>query len=104
MPSPSVDRTATLTLLAAGLLATVAVALIGLNWAGLMGDAYPWAPPALFGVQLAIWLAAVMLCGWRLVQGHRAAWIALIAATVASLTFGVSGFLLIANLPCPSFC
>ncbi|WP_137767872.1 hypothetical protein [Curtobacterium sp. SGAir0471] len=94
----------TIAALAVGLAATVGVVWFALSWSVLVGDALGWARWMLVLVQGGLWLSAAALCVWQWKHRRSGLWVALTAGVVASVFFVVATFLLVASLPCPSFC
>jgi hypothetical protein len=108
-PSPrrvptSTDRRLSIALLTVGLLATIGVVVVVINWASVMGDTLHWAKWMLLAVQIAIFAVSLGLCVVRLRTGKVGYVVPLIGGVIATLFFWIAGFLLVASLPCPSFC
>lgn len=98
------DLIVSATLLSLGFIATVCVAVIVVNWSALMGDGLEWAKWMLLGVQGGLFVIAALICGWRWRSRKLAFVIALISGVAATGFFWIASFLLVASLPCPSFC
>ena len=94
----------TFTVLAVGLAATIGVVWFALTWSVVMGDALRWAQWMLVLVQVGLWLLTAALCAWRWRHGRTGLWVAIAAGVFATVFFVVATFLLVASLPCPSFC
>jgi hypothetical protein len=94
----------TIATLAVGLAATVGIVWSAPSWFGVMGDALRWARWMVVVVQMGLWLLAAALCVWRWRHGRSGLWVAIAAGVLATVFFVVVTFLLVASLPCPSFC
>lgn len=94
----------TIAALAVGLAVTGGVVWVALSWDVLMGDVLQWARWMLVLVQAGLWLTSAGCCVWQWKRRRTGLWIALTGGVLAGLFFWVSAFLLVASLPCPSFC
>lgn len=101
---PSTDRAISIALLAVGLLATIGLVAVVINWTSVVGDTLHWAKWMLLAVQIALFAASLSLCVVRLRAGKVGYIVPLVGGVVATLFFWFAGFMLVASLPCPSFC
>jgi hypothetical protein len=96
------DAIAFFILLAAGCLTMGAVSATWSAWT--YGDSYPWGPLLVIGSQ-AFLVVLVGLLGTYLRAGHHhVAWLGALGALAGVAAFVIENFLLLAYLPCPSFC
>jgi len=98
------DTGLTIAALAIGLAATIGVVWFALSWQVVIGEALRWAQWMLVIVQGGLWLTTAALCVWQRRHRRSGLWIAITAGVLATAFFVVATFLLVASLPCPSFC
>jgi hypothetical protein len=99
-----VDITVTILLLAAGVFAFVPFVLLQSHWHQIYGQGADWFPVMVTGTHAVAFVVIATISIRRLRRGKPAFWIPAIAGVAVAVGFAVSGFLLIAAAPCPSFC